>query len=190
MPFQCFVIAFISMNIYGVNDASLLKSSAMTGLTATLNEFTQFEMPIIRINTVSGATITSKETYTEAKISVINKQGDYEMTDTNLSIRLRGNATLYADKKSYKLKFEVKQNILNVGVGSAKTWSLISNCYDGSLLRDLTVYRIADSLDGLLYSPNCLSVELFVNNEYQGVYLLCEDVNVNKNRVAIERKTG
>ena len=52
----------------------------------------------------------------------------------------------------------------------------------------MAAYRIADSLDGLLYSPNCLSVELFVNNEYQGIYLLCEDVNVNKNRVAIDEK--
>ena len=182
------VIAFISMSIYGVNDASLWRSSAMTGWTTTLNEFSQFEMPIIRINTVSGVPITSKEAYTEAKISVINKLGDYEMADSNLSIRFRGNATLAADKKGYKVKFEEKQNILNVGVGSAKTWSLISNCYDGSLLRNLTVYRIADSLDGLSYSPNCLSVELFINNEYQGVYLLCEDVNVNKNRVAIDEK--
>ena len=63
-----FVIAFISMNIYGVNDASLWRSSAMTGWTTTLNEFSQFEMPIIRINTVSGATIDFKGNIYRSKI--------------------------------------------------------------------------------------------------------------------------
>lgn len=173
------------MNIYGVSITSLQKPSTMKELTTTDDEFSQFEMPIIKINTASGDTVTSKEEYIDAKISVVNKQGVSEMTDTNISVRLRGNVTLSAEKKSYKMKFAEKQNILNVGVGGGKTWCLISNCYDGSLLRNLATYRIADSLDGLMYSPNCLSVELIVNDIYQGVYLLCEDVNVNKNRVAI-----
>lgn len=180
------IITIISINIYGFSYSALHKSNESSESTAELNGFDQFEMPFININTASGVTVTSKETYTEAKISVINAQGVSEMTDSTVSVKLRGNATLNAYKKSYKLKFAEKQNMLNIGTGSGRTWCLISNCFDASLLRNLAVYRIADSLDGLLYSPNCISVELFVNNEYQGVYMLCEEINVNKNRVAIE----
>lgn len=180
-----FFIAFISMSIYGVNDTRLQKQSTITELPASVNGFSQFEMPIIKIATATGTTITPKDTNTKAKISVIDKQGVYEMTDTSISIRLRGSVTLDADKKSFEVKFVEKQNILNVGAGKGKTWCLISNCYDGSLLRNLTTYRLADLMNGLQYSPNCLSVELFINNEYQGVYLLCEDVNANGTRVRI-----
>lgn len=182
------LITFFALSIHGINNETFSRSEEAEKRKTLVAGFTQFEMPLIKISTVSGDSINSKETYTEATISVINSQGSYEMTDASVSVRLRGNATLMADKKSYKLKFPEKQNILNVGVGSGKTWCLISNCYDGSLLRNLAILRTADSLDGLLYTPNCLSVELFVDDEYQGVHLLCEDINVNKSRVAIEEK--
>src|SRR5512133_684356 len=123
-----FFIMFISMNLYSFNNSILRESGTKTTLIQAVDGFSQFEMPIIKITTAPGDTINSKEEYTSAKISVINKQGVYEMTDSGISVRLRGNVTMMADKKSYKVKFEEKQNILNVGVGSAKTWCLISNC--------------------------------------------------------------
>jgi hypothetical protein len=154
--------------------------------TDSSSEFNQLEMPIITINTTSG--IDSEEDYTDAKISVIDDEGNYELSDTDMSIKLRGNSSMYAEKKSYKMKFEKKQNLLNIGDGEGKPWCLISNCYDGSLLRNLTVYHFAELLTNISYSPNCRSIELYLNGEYQGVYLLCEDVNVNKDRVAIEEE--
>ncbi|WP_010248357.1 CotH kinase family protein [Acetivibrio cellulolyticus] len=149
-------------------------------------EFNQLEMPIISINTVSGSEISSEEEYVGAQISIINDEGNYEMTDMNTSIKLRGSSSMYAEKKSYKMKFEEKQNLLNVGGGAGKPWLLIANYSDHSLLRNFTAYHFADKLTGMSYSPNCRSVEVYLNGEYQGVCLLCEDNNVNKNRVAIE----
>ncbi|HEX9062710.1 MAG TPA: CotH kinase family protein [Clostridia bacterium] len=161
------------------------ETSTTTQVASSNTEYNQFEMPIISINTDSKTEISSNEAYTDAKISIINDQGSYEMTNQSMSIKLRGNSSKYADKKSYKMKFGEKQNLLNVGDGKGKPWCLIANYYDGSLLRNLTAYHFADLLTGISYSPNCRSIELYVNGEYQGVYLLCEDVNVNKNRVAI-----
>ncbi|HEX2926687.1 MAG TPA: CotH kinase family protein [Ruminiclostridium sp.] len=157
-------------------------------LTSSEIEKKQLEMPIITVNTVSESKIDTKEKYTDAQISIINDDGKYDVTNMATSIKLRGNSSLNADKKSYKMKFEEKQNLLNVGEGKAKTWTLIANYYDGSLLRNLTAYHFADLLTGISYSPNCRSVELYINGEYQGVYLLCEEVSVSKNRVAIEEK--
>lgn len=149
------------------------------------NAYDQLEMPILAINTDNDSEITSDEVYINAKISVINDEGNYELTDVDTTIRLRGSSSLSADKKSYKLKFEEKQNLLNIGDGKGKPWLLIANHSDHSLLRNLTAYRLADKLTGMSYAPNCRSIELYLNGEYQGVYLLCEDKNVNKNRVAI-----
>jgi hypothetical protein len=151
-------------------------------------EVKQLEMPIIIINTPSNNKISSKDEFTNAIISIISDKGKHQMTDQNMSIKLRGNSSASAAKASYKMKFEKKQNLLNVGTGKGKVWNLVANHYDGSLLRNLTVYHFADSLSGISYSPNCRSIELYLNGEYQGVYLLCEGVNVNKHRVAITSK--
>lgn len=145
----------------------------------------QLEMPIISITTEEKQEITSNEEYLPSTISILNSTGDYEMKDKTVSIRLRGNSSLHLEKSSYKLKFEKKQNLLNLGKGSGKTWGLIANYYDVSLLRNWTTYQFANSLSGIPYSPDCRSIELYVNGEYEGVYLLCEMVNVNKNRIDI-----
>lgn len=148
-------------------------------------EYNQLEMPIVTINTAVNKDL-SEEDYADAKISIINSEGNYEMTDMATTIKLRGSSSTYADKKSYKLKFNEKQNPLDIGDSKGKPWLLIANYSDHSLLRNFTAYHLAEKLTGMSYSPNCSSVELYLNGEYQGVYLLCEDKNVNKNRVAIE----
>lgn len=176
----------IATYVFGLNYKVFAEETGKSGAAASSQAaYEQFEMPIIAINTDADDKIDSKDEYTAAKIRIINDDGNYEMTNMDTSIKLRGNSSLNADKKSFKMKFQEKQNLLNVGEDKAKTWTLIANYYDGSLLRNLTAYHFADLLTGMSYSPNCRSIELFINDEYQGVYLLCEDVNVNKNRVAI-----
>lgn len=157
-----------------------------TKLLSSEVEYEQYEMPIISITTASQVEITSDIEYVDAKISIIDDEGNFEMTDMSTAIRLRGSSSAHADKKSYKFKFEKKQNLLNIGDGKGKPWLLIANHSDHSLLRNFIAYNLGDKLTGMAYSPNCRSVELFINGEYQGVYLLCEDKNVNKDRIAIE----
>lgn len=128
-------------------------------------------MPIVNIQTEEDAPILSSEEYVMASIKVQDEDGTYDMSDMGVFIRLRGNSSLGVPKKSYKLKFEKKQNILGVGDGKGKTWGLIANYYDQSLLRNLTMYKMGDVLNQMDYSPNCKSVEVYVNGEYQGVYL-------------------
>lgn len=144
----------------------------------------QLDMPVISIDT-NGNSVSSKETYVDAKITVWDKDKVLDMDTTDMSVRLRGNITLKLDKKSYKIKFPEKQNPLGTGEGKGKTWNLVANYYDTSLLRNMAAYHLGDLLDGMPYSANSRSVEVYVNGEYRGVYLLCEAVNVNKNRVAV-----
>lgn len=142
------------------------------------------DMPIVSITTDEDTKIASKD-YVNAKIEIVDEDGTTNMTETDISIRLRGNSTLNAEKKSYKVKFEKKQNPLGIGDGKGKTWALLGNPYDVSLLRNLTMYKFGDKLTNMQYSPNCKSVEVYLNGEYQGVYLLSELVNVNNNRINV-----
>lgn len=144
----------------------------------------QLTMPVISIDTL-GNRVNTKESYTDAKITIWDETGTIDTDDANISIRLRGNSTLNLDKKSYRFKFPKKSNPLHLGDGSAKSWNLVANYYDTSLLRSMTTYHLGDMMDNMPYTPNSRSVEVYVNGSYQGVYLLCEAVNVAKSRIAI-----
>ncbi|MBQ0017144.1 MAG: CotH kinase family protein, partial [Clostridiales bacterium] len=48
---------------------------------------------------------------------------------------------------------------------------------------------IGNSFDDLKFTSKTQFVDLYLNNEYQGVYLVCEQVEVNNNRVEIEDST-
>lgn len=144
----------------------------------------QLLMPIVSIDTL-GNSVNTKESYTSAKITIYDENGNIDTENADISIRLRGNVTLNLDKKSYRFKFPKKTNPLSLGDGAAKSWNLVANYYDTSLLRNMAAYHLGYMLDGMPYSANCRSVEVYVNGTYQGVYLMTEAVNVAKSRINI-----
>lgn len=98
-------------------------------------------------------------------------------------IRGRGNSTWWADKKPYKLKLEDSTDLF--GMGKNKHWLLIANRYDNSQMRNRMTYWLGAQL-GLKYTPELIPVEVVMNGEYYGLYYLCEQVRVGKNRVNIK----
>lgn len=144
----------------------------------------QLTLPVISIETESGYGFI-KDSYVEAAVSILDETGAEDMTDTPVRVRLRGNSSRSAPKKSYKLHFPEKANPLQLGEGKAKTWALIGNYFDASLLRNRTAYQISSLFSGIPYTPHCRSAELYIDGEYYGVYLLAEAVSVNKHRVHI-----
>ena len=102
-------------------------------------------------------------------------------------IRGRGNTTWQgSEKKPYKLKFKQKQDLL--GMGKNKHWILLANFFDESLIRNRLVYNAAAAY-GLAYSPKCVSVDVVMNGEYLGSYLLTEQVRIGSTRVDIDELT-
>ena len=119
--------------------------------------------------------------------------GDYspeELEDTQELeleyIRGRGHGTWSADKKPYRIKLKEKADLL--GMGSNQHWVLLANRYDPSLLRNRLISYIGTEL-GLAFTPKCLPVDLVVNGEYYGSYLLSEQVRIGKKRVDIDELT-
>ena len=134
-----------------------------------------------RVEITVNAPITSKKEYVASKITI--KGHDYNLENAKSKIRLRGNSSLSAPKKSYKIKFDEKQNVF--GFGKDKEWALIANYYDPSLVRNYYAYKLAKLL-GMEYTVDCEFVEVYLNGEYEGLYLFCETVKTGSNRVDIE----
>ena len=95
-------------------------------------------------------------------------------------IRGRGNSTWTATKKPYKIKLDKKADLF--GMGKNKHWVLLANYYDNSLVRNRLTYYLGRKL-GMEYTPECVPVDVIMNNEYLGSYLLCEQIRLDENRV-------
>lgn len=144
-------------------------------------------LPVISIDTDGGRDITSKDYYLDCIVTVLDSENGFNIKDATGQIKGRGNSTWNAPKKPYKIKFEEKQNLF--GFGKSKDWVLLTNYIDKSLLRNYLAYQIGLGFEYLGESPNCIPVEVYLNGSYNGVYLLCEQVEVNKHRVEVDEDT-
>ncbi|MBQ8288009.1 MAG: CotH kinase family protein [Clostridia bacterium] len=154
-------------------------------------EYDTLELPILHITTETGSDVRSKAEYIGATLSLFNADADYCLDELQMQIRGRGNKTWEYEKKSYKMKLSEKQSLLGLGEGKAKKWVLLANVCDQSLLRNYLALQFAGAMPYGVWSPDCTSVEVYLNGEYRGVYLLCEEIDVNNNKVAIpEDLTG
>ncbi|MBQ8392488.1 MAG: CotH kinase family protein [Clostridia bacterium] len=123
-----------------------------------------------------------KDSFT--KVSILNKDGTYEYKDSEISVtesKVRGNTTPDLYKKPYQMKFENKVDLF--GLGEARTWILLANYLDQSYLRNATMFELAQQLG--MNASSFVSVDVYIDGYYEGVYLLCEKVQVQSERVDI-----
>ena len=118
-----------------------------------------------------------------ATLSVFSK--DNTLENVSLTIKGRGNSSWFnAPKKSYTIKFKEKQKFL--GFDSNKSFALIANYFDKTLLRNITAYSLAKKFfKKMSWAPSAKTVHLFIDGVYQGLYSAVETVKIAKNRVNI-----
>ena len=133
--------------------------------------------------------IVDKENYVSMTLSTTNCEDNYVLNNVAGGIRFRGNGTMTYDKKAYRLKFNSKVGMLGVNdEAKAKSWVLLAEYADQSMVRNATAYCLGNSLFN--YSNNYCSdsrhVNVYLNGEYEGVYVLAEQQQANTNRIKIE----
>ena len=144
-------------------------------------------IPRLDIYTDDGGDVVSKDDYKHATATLSNCDAKFAFENVGVNIRARGNSTFGAPKKPFRLKFDKKQEMLGLNGGRAyKSWVLMADYYDGSMLRTYGTFKFAKALmESVYYSSDCTHVEVYLNGEYRGVYLLCEQTQINRGRVDI-----
>ncbi len=167
-----------------------VETPTMPDLDAVPDEAETATLPRIDITTEGGVSIESKEFYVNSTLSVSDCDAAYVLDNVAAQVRVRGNSTATAPKKPYRIKFITKQSMLGLNDGEAfKSWCLMADYFDASMLRTWATFKMADVLLGnKYYSADCTPVEVYVNGGYMGVYLLCEQTQINKDRVNITEK--
>ena len=135
-----------------------------------------------------GYIIPPEPYYEECRITLMDTDNTMLLDSVDADVKVRGNWTTMYEKKPLRLKFKDKQGLLGLNGGAEmKNWVLLASYKDGSMLRDKTALDISKEILGAdgLYSPDSQLVEVVINDDYYGVYLLTERLQVSKNRVNI-----
>ena len=143
-------------------------------------------LPTVSIHTLNGEIPYDKVHQIVSQLTIISDDGKQILSEPGTT-RERGNYSRNFDKKPYRIKFDEKQHLLDAPA-KAKKWTLINNYGDKTLMRNLLAFELSKLL-GMPYTPFGTAVDVLLNGEYKGCYQLCDQISVNKNRVAITEMT-
>ncbi len=126
--------------------------------------------------------------YEECSVSLKDAKATLLLDAVDAEVKARGNWTTTYDKKALRIRFAEKQSMLELNDGAqARNWLLLAEYKDGSMLRNKTALSISREIlekDGL-YASDAELVEVYINEQYWGIYLLAEMQQINENRVNI-----
>ena len=128
----------------------------------------------------------SKEIKHEGNRLALYESGDIREFD-NVEIKGRGNGTWVQEKKPYQIKFSEKVDLF--GLGKARKWVLLANAMDATNLRTKAAFYLEDLL-GMKYKFEGRFVELYIDEEYEGLYYLTHAVEIGKSVVDLRDPMG
>lgn len=196
--------------------ADVTSSAVLTvadSIPMTLSELLDYNLPVLWIETVDGVEPTCERVYApngswgstinsekapgrlvmfdriDGMDSVLYDSGDYEKNVSGMTIKVRGNSSAINEKKPYKIKLQKKFDLLMRGVDSVykdKEWALLM---DGNMYTT-TAFKVS-RLVGMIWVPDSRYVNLVMNGNYIGVYLLTEQVKRNPHcRLNVDKNCG
>ncbi len=142
-------------------------------------------LPALHVTTESGSLDyihKKKDNKEKGALMIVTAGGEVDYDQAFKQIKGHGNATFVYEKKSYQIKLDKKASLL--GMDEGKTYVLLANQHENSLIRNRMTFDIAREL-GLRYTSEARSVDLYINGEYRGSYLLCDKVGISSGSVDV-----
>lgn len=159
---------------------ALLTLNAINGFSGQPTQFspTNFprNLPTVFINTLSNKPVSGSPTACTISVRTTN---NFEVSNQyGGMIRLHGAVSQGYPKKSFRIALNTPVQFLDLT--RTHQWILNAAFIDPSLMRHKLSYDLFRSLsttNAPRYAAGSRFVEVFLNNDYQGVYLLMERVN-------------
>ncbi len=155
-----------------------------------------FTLPVINITTLDGEEFKKKETVTvngkqkyadrwiTSFVEVFNCDEKYCLEE-RAEVKVRGNASAKEAPFPLRIKFENKQGMLGLNKGNDfKNWVLLRPW--SRVVTDYMAFKMGQTIyDGDYYISDCTPVNVYVNGEYYGLYMLAEQNQVKKKRINV-----
>ena len=156
--------------------------------------FTDSHLPIIRITTTGTIPDEPKVMATLEVVdngpAALNYPDDPATGYAGyIGIERRGQSSLNWPKRSYGIETRLadgsNNNVPLLDLPAENDWVLHAPYHDRSLLRNVFVYGLGRSLLG--WSPRTRYVELLLDGQYRGVYVLAEKIKRDAARVRLDK---
>ena len=153
-----------------------------------------FNLPIMLIDTY-GVEIPD-EPRIPASMGIINNESGINYIDDpfndfdgSITIERRGNSSQWQGKTPYR--FETvddegeNSNVELLGMPAENDWVLYAPWQDKTMIRNVLTYQLSNEMGR--YASRSRHVELYLNDEYRGIYVLMEKIKRDGNRVDISK---
>ncbi|MBN1559506.1 CotH kinase family protein [candidate division KSB1 bacterium] len=158
-------------------------------------DFSSSNLPILMIDTHGEQIVDPHRIPADLKIIYNGKGKRNYLTDSTLhydgviGIELRGSTSQQWPKQPYRFETHdssgVDQNVSLLGMPEENDWVLYNPWSDKTLIRNILAYKISNDLGR--YASRTRLCEVWLNEQYTGVYVLMEKLKRDKNRVDIAR---
>jgi len=128
--------------------------------------------------------------YENCDLTLETPDGETPLKAVKTQVKVRGNWTTNYPKKPLRINFEEPTNLLGLHNGEKyESWVLLAEYKDGSMLRNKSAFKMSRSFLGEdnLFASDAILVELRINDEYFGVYVLGENQEISPKRVDITK---
>jgi len=155
-------------------------------------------LPLVVINT-NGKTIIDASKISATMKIISNGTGQVNRpTDAgniyngNIGIEIRGAYSSTFPQKPYGIETRdasgANLNVSLLGMPAENDWILLANYNDKTFMRNTLAYELSRRMGH--YASRTRMVEVIVNNEYLGIYILMEKLKQDKGRVNIAKLTN
>ena len=119
--------------------------------------------------------------------TIIVSEPGQEPIELEARIRGRGHSTWFSGPDKRPLRFRLAEpSTVLASENEAINWILLADNFDRSLMRNYFTLTLANRLDGLSFTPIPQHLQLYVNGEYMGVYLLTDERDNDQGRMSLE----
>ena len=176
----------MACDVFPVGEALELSGEGLGA--ANLTFLASANVGTLYVDTSSGAMdAVNEDKYHRESVSLalFDAQGrlDYQSRFTD-EIRGHGQSSWKRPKRSYNLYLDDVADLL--GMGKAKQWVLVASMTDECNLRNDMIYAFARNIasyDG--FAPKCAYLDVYLNGKYNGLYLLCQKLDINPSQLDI-----
>lgn len=181
---------------YGADEGTVNSFSVTFGNNpATYFGFSESWLPIVDINTNGNVISNDPKVMADMRI-IYNGVGNRNHLsdpgneyDGKIGIEYRGNYSASLPQKPYGFEtWDVNGNEIDTsffGMARDNDWILLANYNDKSFARNILPFSWFDSLGH--YSVHSKLVDVVLNGEYQGIYLLCEKIKRDGGKIDIDK---
>lgn len=125
--------------------------------------------------------------YVPATYTFVDEYVENSYYNLPLEIKGRGNYSWSFAQKPYAIKLGEKADFL--GMGAAKKYTLITVSSDHSMMHNYLTQKMSAAM-GIPYTCENEYVDVVVNGEYRGTWVLTEKIQIHEERIDVDEDKG